>query len=67
MAQETRKISQNRAEDKTGRHRVLSGNRGSEFRPISFLIGTLVVAAIIAMVYFAGGLGNPNTVLEINP
>ena len=67
MAEKERSITGNRAEDRTGRHRVLSGNRGSEFRPISFLIGALVVAGIIAVVYFAGGLGAPNTVLEINP
>lgn len=67
MAEKEPSITRNRAEDRTGRHRVLSGNRGSEFRPISFLIGALVVAGIIAVVYFAGGLGDPNTVLEINP
>jgi hypothetical protein len=67
MAEKECSITGNRAEDRTGRHRVLSCNRGSEFSPISFLIGILVVAGIIAMVYFAGGLGDPNTVLEINP
>jgi len=67
MADKERSIAGNRAEDRTGRHRLLSGNRGSEFSPVSFLIGALVVAAIIAVVYFTGGLGDPNTVLEINP
>ena len=67
MTQEKRKIAGNRAEDRSGRHRVLSGNQGSQFSPVSFLIGALVVAEIIAVVYFAGGLGDPNTVLEINP
>ncbi len=62
MAQEKRRIAGHRAEDKTGRHRVLCGNPGSEFSPVSFLNGALVVAGIISLVYLAGGLSHPNTV-----
>jgi hypothetical protein len=39
------------------------GGSGSEFSPVSFLIGALVVAGIIAVVYFAGGLSDPNTLV----
>lgn len=67
MAEEKRTIVGNRTEERTGKRRVLSGNRGNQFNPISFIFGALFVAAIIAIVHFAGGLGDPNTVLEINP
>lgn len=56
--EEKRTIVGNLAEDEVDGHRVLSGNRGGGIRPISYLFTALVIAAIVALVYFTGGFGD---------
>lgn len=66
MARYERRTVRNTAVHTDDERRRLSDNRGNEFRPVSFLLGVLFIAAIIAVVYFSGGLNDATTLQAID-
>lgn len=66
MADEKHRVVRNSSETRYTERGGMAEARGGSGGFLSFLAGALVVAAIIALVFFAGGFDDPNTVLEVN-